>query len=223
MHVITNEAHRAGRKDGDRLGLEIVVGFLDGLFELLFTAENNLLILHVRGKAIGHVILAVAAVGVRLIAACQPAVEPASDRSVGDVDDVPRRPQDDPFTAGIAAAALADEPGHGAHVGTDHRNVAFRRNLIDDDLLGAFAGHFGGVFRQHPGLDGFRVLAVPFDTFSRLVFSALSHGKLSYLNSRFASEKNDRGSAIVQGVFTPLARAHANGFRARHHIDHPVS
>ena len=48
VDVVADKAHRAGGEDGNGLGLEIVVGFLNGLFQLFLTAENDLLVLHVR-------------------------------------------------------------------------------------------------------------------------------------------------------------------------------
>ena len=48
MDIIADKPHRAGGKNGDGLGFEIVVGLLDGLLKLLLTAEDDLLFLHVR-------------------------------------------------------------------------------------------------------------------------------------------------------------------------------
>ncbi len=52
VHVVADEAHRAGGEDADGLGLEDVIGLLHRLLQLLLAAEDDLLILHVRGKAV---------------------------------------------------------------------------------------------------------------------------------------------------------------------------
>ena len=54
MDVVADEAHRTGGEDGDGLRVEGVVGLLDGLLQLLFSAEDNLRVLHVGGEAVGH-------------------------------------------------------------------------------------------------------------------------------------------------------------------------
>ncbi len=59
MDIITDQAHRTGGEDGDGLGFENVVGFLDGGLQFLFPAKNNIFVLHVRGKAVGHIIFCI--------------------------------------------------------------------------------------------------------------------------------------------------------------------
>ena len=48
MHVVTDQANRTGGKNGDGLGVKEVIGLLDSYFKLLFAAEDNVLLLHVR-------------------------------------------------------------------------------------------------------------------------------------------------------------------------------
>ena len=57
VDVVADQPDRTGREDRDRLGMKQVVGLLDRLAELLFTAENDLFLLHVGGEAIGDEIL----------------------------------------------------------------------------------------------------------------------------------------------------------------------
>jgi hypothetical protein len=90
MDIVADKAYRTGREYGDGLGLEVVVGFLDGLLEFFLATENNFLVLHVRGEAIGHEVVAIgSAVRIGLVATGQPAVVATADGAVGDVDDVP--------------------------------------------------------------------------------------------------------------------------------------
>ena len=107
MHIVSDKPHGTGGKHSDGLGVEIVVRFGNGLFELFLTAEDNLLILHVGGKAIIDKVLSIGT-RIGLIAAGQPAVEPAAHRSMGNIDDIAGGPQHDALASGIAAPALAD-------------------------------------------------------------------------------------------------------------------
>ena len=65
----------------------------------------------------------------RLIAPSEPAIETASDRTVGDVHDVASGPQDNSLAACVRAAALSDDSGNGASVGADFRNILTSRPL----------------------------------------------------------------------------------------------
>ena len=56
MNVVADEADRAGGENGNRLGLENVVSLADRLRQLLFAAENDLVLLHVGVHAVLQVI-----------------------------------------------------------------------------------------------------------------------------------------------------------------------
>ena len=66
VHVVADQAHRAGGEHGDRLGMEQVEGLLDRRAELLLAAEDDLLLLHVGGEAVGHEVVVAPAVGGRV-------------------------------------------------------------------------------------------------------------------------------------------------------------
>ncbi len=57
VDVVADQAHRAGGEDADGLGLEGVISFLNRLAQLFFAAEDDLLVLHVRGKAVVHKVM----------------------------------------------------------------------------------------------------------------------------------------------------------------------
>ena len=146
MNVITDKTDRTGGENRDRLGMEQVVDLLDGRRQLLLATEDDVRVLHVRGKTVGHVVFAVRA-GIGLVAPGQPGVEAAPDRAVHQVDDVPGRAHDHALAAGVGAAAHGDDARDGAHVGGDFRGGVLQ-GLVDEDLLGPFSGHLGRVFFQ---------------------------------------------------------------------------
>ena len=148
VHVVANESHRTGGEDADGLGFEQIVGFLDGRPQLLLAAEHDVFFLHVRGKAVRHEVFVVRPVRTGLVAACEPTVETATDRTVGNVHDVTGRAQDHALAAGVGAAALSDDAGNRAGVGADFRHFLSFAHLVDDDLLGPLASHFGRNFSQ---------------------------------------------------------------------------
>ena len=148
MDVVADEAHRAGGEDADGLGLEEVIGLLDRLPQFLLAAEDDLLILHVRGKAVGHEVMVFRARGPGLVPAGQPGIEAAADGAVGDVDDIPGGAQDHAFAAGVGAAPLGDDAGDGPDVGLNLRHATVRAHLVDDDLLGPLARDFGGILAE---------------------------------------------------------------------------
>ena len=78
----------------------------------------------------------------------KPTIEAAADGAVGDIDDVPGRSQHHALAAGVAAAPLGDDAGDGPDIGLNFRHAAIWSNFVDDDLLGPFAGDFGGIFAQ---------------------------------------------------------------------------
>ena len=83
MDIVADQPHRTGGEDGDGLGFKNVIGFLDGRFQFLFPAEHNILVLHVRGKAVGHIIVGFFRWGTSLVAPGQPGVKSAADGAVG--------------------------------------------------------------------------------------------------------------------------------------------
>ncbi len=97
-------------------------------------------------KQIGHVVFTVDT-GIGLITPGQPGVEAAADGSMHQVDDVPGRAHDNPLATGVGAAAHGDDAGDGSHIGDDFRGGVFQ-GLIDEDLLGPSASHFGRIFFQ---------------------------------------------------------------------------
>ena len=111
VDVVADQPHGAGRKDGDRLGMEDVVGLLDRLPQPLHAAEDDVLLLHVGGEAVGNEVVVLVGGRLRLVAARQPGVEPAADRPVGDVDDVAGGAEHHAFAAGVGASALRDDAG----------------------------------------------------------------------------------------------------------------
>ena len=146
VDIITDETDRAGGENGDRLGVKQVVNLLDGCRQLLFAAEDDVRVLHVRGETVGHVVLAVRA-GIGLVASGQPGVKAAADGAVHQVDHVPGGPHDHTLAAGVGAAAHGDNARNGAHIGGDFRCGVFL-GLVDEDLFGPFAGHLGRIFFQ---------------------------------------------------------------------------
>ncbi|KAF5038634.1 hypothetical protein DSECCO2_552200 [anaerobic digester metagenome] len=148
VDVVADEAHGTGRENRDGPGVEEVVGFLDGRLQLLLAAEDDVLVLHVRGKAVGHEVLVALARRVGLVSAGQPGVEAAADGAVGDVDDVAGGPEDDALAAGVGAAAHGDDAGDGAHIGRYFRRLV-AEGLVDEDLGGALPGHLGRIFGEH--------------------------------------------------------------------------
>ncbi len=86
--------------------------------------------------------------GTRLIAPREPAIETATDRTVGNVHYVASGPQDNALAACVGAAALSDDAGNRAGVGADFRNFLAFAHLVDDDLFSALASHFGGNFSE---------------------------------------------------------------------------
>ncbi len=143
VDIVTDQPHRAGGEDGDGFGMEEVVGLLDRRRQFLLAAEDDVLLLHVGGEAVGHVVFAVRP-GVGLVTAGQPGVEAAADGAVHQVDDIAGRAHDHALAAGVGAAAHGDDPRDGPHVGGEFRGFVLQR-LVDHDLLGAFAGHLGRI------------------------------------------------------------------------------
>ena len=151
MNIVTNQTNRTGGKDGNRPGMEQVVTLLDSLGQLLLTAENDIGILHVGGKTVGHVVLAIRT-GVGLVPAGQPGVETAADRAMHQVDDVAGRPHDNALTTGVGTTAHGDDAGDGADVRLNLRGGIFQ-GLVDQNLLGPFTSHFGRIFTDQLFLD----------------------------------------------------------------------
>ena len=138
MHVVADQAHGAGREDGDRLGVEDVEGLLDRLAEPLHAAEDDVFLLHVGREAVGDEVLVAFRGRLRLVAAREPRIEAAADRPVGDVDDVAGRPQHHALAARIGAAPLADDAGDRADVGRKHGHGRARFFGVDDHLRRPF-------------------------------------------------------------------------------------
>ena len=143
VHVVADKSHRASGEDADGLGFEQIVGFLDGRPELLLASEHDVFFLHVRGKAVRHKVFIGRPVRTSLIAPREPAIEAATDRTVGNVHYVAGGPQDNALAACVGAAALGDDAGNGAGVGADFRHFLAFAHLVDDNLFGPLASHFG--------------------------------------------------------------------------------
>ena len=152
VNVVADEPHGAGGEDGDGLGMEDIVGFLNGRLQLLLTAEDDVLVLHVRREAVGHEVFGALGRGVGLVPAGQPGIEAAADGAVGNVDDVAGGPQDDALAAGIGAAAHGDDARNGPDVGRYFRRLV-AEGLVDEDLGGAFSGDLGRILGEHVRLD----------------------------------------------------------------------
>src|SRR5208282_6323380 len=130
MDIVADQSDRAGGVDRNRLWLEDLVGFLDRRLELLFAAENDLLLHHIRGHGVLEVIR-FSLGGAHQIAATQPGIEAAANRAVGDVEDVVNGADDHAAAAGVSAAPLRDNAGDGPAVGPDFRDFL---RIVDERL-----------------------------------------------------------------------------------------
>ena len=128
-------------------------GLFHGLPQLLFAAVDDVLLLHVGGEAVVHIVGIGGQLRPGLVAPGEPGIEAAADGPVDDVHDVPGGPQDHALAAGVGAAAHAEDAGDGAGVHRDgrRRGPAFElaHMLVDDDLLLALPGHLGRVGLEH--------------------------------------------------------------------------
>ena len=145
MHVVADEADRAGGKNGDRLRLEYGVSLANRLSQFLFTAENNLVFLHIRVHAVLQIIRR-AFRRSHQIPAGLPGVIAAAHGAVRDLEQVVDRPHHHAAAAGVSAAALRDDARHRARVRADFRR---RFRVVEDDLFGAFLRRLGGIDFQH--------------------------------------------------------------------------
>ena len=83
MDVVTDETHRTRGMNGDGLRTEDAVRLTHRLPQLLLSAEDDLLLGHVRGEAVGHEVRIGVALRSRLIASREPGVIAATDRAHG--------------------------------------------------------------------------------------------------------------------------------------------
>ena len=147
VDIVADQSDRAGREDGDRLGVKQVIGLLHRRLQFLLAAKDDLLLLHVRSEAVSDVVGVGECGGPRLVPSREPTVEPAADRPVGDTEDVAGRTDHHALAAGIAAAALRDGSRRCPNVGLDFRSGAAGGGPIDHDLLGPLPGD---LFRVGP-------------------------------------------------------------------------
>jgi len=136
--------------------VEELVRLTDGLLQLVFPAEDDVLLAHVRGEGVGHEVVRFRVRGIRLVAAREPGVEAAADGAVGDLHDVPGRAHDDPLASGVGAPAHGNDARNRPHIG-QYLGRAAPLGLVDHDLLGPLAGHLRGILFQELFLDPFRI------------------------------------------------------------------
>jgi len=116
MDIVTDKSHRAGGTDHDSVGIKYLHHFLDGLLQLLFTAKDNIRLLHVGGEAVFYKVLCLL-IPSGLVAPGTPGIEAAADGAVGNDGRVLDGPQHHSLAPGVAAAAVGHDAGNGARIG----------------------------------------------------------------------------------------------------------
>ena len=150
MDVVSDQAHGTGGKHGNHLGFKSIVGLLNSGSQLLFTAEDDLPLLHVGRKTIGHEIVVIRRGGrIRLVAPGEPGVKPAPDGTVGQIDNIAGGPHHHSLAPGVTTAPLADDAGDGSHIGLNFPIIPFIDLFVDNKLLASFPRHLGRIFVQN--------------------------------------------------------------------------
>jgi len=201
VNVVADQADRAGGEDADRSRVEERDRLVDGRHQLLLAAEDDLVFLEVGGHRVVHEVGRVGRSRAGLVPAGEPAVEPASDRAVRDLEDVAGGPEHHAFASGVSAAAHGDDAGGGSGVGQNLRHDLTFFHLVDDDLLFA-------LFRQFRRI-GFKEL-VPEFLAGNFHFIFFAHDGLSLLST-------------VESVHAAGAVSNPDGIGNRHDEDFPVT